>query len=168
MLYDNIKSFAEAVRWVNESGNERLPEIISLFRHYTELLKEHIVLDSLVKDLQTRVDDLKEKESNHKLKLSEMEKIKSMGLTLGNLKQLHNTLSEISEENGMPPESAVARFFADIENDYHEKLGFEIKIRELKEAYEELNERYNRVSALNDSACRRSHFIVASQRRQCG
>ena len=69
-----------------------------------------------------------------------------MGMTLRHLKQLHSTLKEISEEDGLPIETATSRFFEDL-NDYDEIVGFKIKITKLEDDYERLNEKCKSVSS---------------------
>lgn len=64
----------------------------------------------------------------------------AMGFDLKKLKQLYYTIFEISLANRMPVLDAVAKFLNDIEDQYDSKLGFEIKIKELRSTMDELKD----------------------------
>ncbi|WP_144732214.1 hypothetical protein [Candidatus Nitrosocosmicus arcticus] len=64
----------------------------------------------------------------------------AMGFGLKKLKQLYYTIFEISLANHVPVQNAVAKFLNDIEDQYDSKLGFEIKIKELRSTMDELKD----------------------------
>lgn len=128
-----------------ESGTN-VTDIAKQFRDYNELIKENIGMSHKNKELGKMANELDENVSRQTLKLSELEKLKTMSFTLGEFKQLHNVLVEIAEENEISTESAISTFFEDLESDYNEFLGFKAKLLKLKEIYDDLNERYNTVS----------------------
>ena len=66
------------------------------------------------------------------------EELLKRGLGLKELKQLLNTLMEISLANKLPVLDALPRFLKDIENQYDNKLGFQIQINNLKLEKEKL------------------------------
>lgn len=66
--------------------------------------------------------------------------LNSMGFDLKKLKQLYCTIIEISLANQLPLLEAIAKFLNDIEDQYDSKLGFEIKIKELKATMDKLKD----------------------------
>jgi hypothetical protein len=56
--------------------------------------------------------------------------LEGMGFGLKDLRQLWDTIGEISHANGISHRDAVAKFLKDIEEQYDSKLGFEKKVNE--------------------------------------
>ncbi len=56
-----------------------------------------------------------------------------MNLGLKEIKQLLNTILEITEANNISPDKAVSKFLKDMEEQYDNKLGFEAKVKEKRD-----------------------------------
>ena len=55
-----------------------------------------------------------------------------MGVGFKELKSLCNIIKEIAVANQIPEKEAYNKFYADIEQQYDDKLGFELKIQNSK------------------------------------
>ena len=58
--------------------------------------------------------------------------IEIMGFDFKEIKQLWNTILEITEANKIPYKEAVSKFLKDVDEQYDNKLGFEFKVQEKK------------------------------------
>ena len=68
-----------------------------------------------------------------------------MGFGLKKLQFLWTTVNEIAFENHLPVQKAVEKFLSDLEQQYDSKLGFESKIKDLRDEFNKLNHELNRV-----------------------
>jgi hypothetical protein len=55
-----------------------------------------------------------------------------MGFRLGELKLLHDTITEIAAANNIPTDEATAKFFEDVYKQYNAKVGFESQLNKLR------------------------------------
>jgi hypothetical protein len=83
-------------------------------------------------DLLSEIASLEERKSYSKQSLDALLELRHAGFGLKELKQLNNTVSEIAEANNIEHYDAGMRFLKDIEKQYDNKLGFELKIKELE------------------------------------
>ena len=79
-----------------------------------------------VEHLQSQVDQ-------HRQTMNIYNKLEERKFGLKELKQLWNTILEITEANAISNEEGVSKFFQDIEKNYDDKLGFEKKVKEMNE-----------------------------------
>lgn len=77
--------------------------------------------------------------------LSKYNQLENMGFGLKKLQFLCTTVNEIAFENNLPVQNAVEKFLSDIEQQYDSKLGFESKIKDLRDEINKLNHGLNRV-----------------------
>jgi uncharacterized small protein (DUF1192 family) len=70
--------------------------------------------------------------TSYNQKLSLYNELEAMGLGLRELKLLWHTIREIAEANNIPLDQAPQKFYKDIEEQYDDKLGLELKINELR------------------------------------
>ncbi|HET7147660.1 MAG TPA: hypothetical protein VFI73_04095 [Candidatus Nitrosopolaris sp.] len=82
--------------------------------------------------LQEECDRWDRLTSVHRQKLLAYEQLKNMGLGLKELKMLFDTITEVSVENKISGQLAVQKFFADIEKNYDNKLGYDSTVERLK------------------------------------
>lgn len=82
---------------------------------------------------ETRVQD--ELLAERKLKNSELDQLKKMGLGLWDLKLLRNLVTELAIENGQATENGVAvkEFFSDIESHYPDYLRLRDRVSQLRD-----------------------------------
>jgi len=91
-------------------------------------------LEQRKKWLTESVSYLQNEINTHSQIVSAYTHLQEIGFGLHRLKQLYNIIIEIAEENNMSsPEEALFKFFADIEKEYDNKLGFELKVKEKKD-----------------------------------
>lgn len=65
---------------------------------------------------------LQERENLHIQRLAVYNELESMGFGLNRLRILHNTISELSSENGITYDIAIEEFFRNFEKQYDVKL----------------------------------------------
>ncbi len=90
------------------------------------LYKQKIELDKSISFLQDQVNHYKQTMNTHY-------KLEDIQMGLKELKQLQYIILEISKANNILPDKATSKFLKDIEKDYDNKLGFETKIKEIKD-----------------------------------
>ena len=129
---DETLQFLDALEGIRKLGFDPATAVAK-YRNFLEREAGNIAIEELRKE----VNNLHEKANAHRLVMSEFEQLKSMGFGLKDLKQLANTVKEIAEANSMSPYYALQKFFADIESQYDEKLGFELKLENLKSEIQE-------------------------------
>jgi len=79
---------------------------------------------------------------NHQ-KLSQSDDLEQMGFGLKELKLLYNTINEIAEANNISADQSVQKFFKDVEDQYDDKLGFELKLDKLRSEISAVNRELN-------------------------
>jgi len=102
--------------------------------------------------LQEECDRLDGITSTHRQNLSVYKQLRDMGFGLKKLKQLFDTIMEVSAENKISDQLAVNKFFGDIEKNYDNKLGYGSKLVGLKSEIEglksEIDKQNNELSAV--------------------
>jgi len=148
----NVKEFVSAVKWVKEN-RVNLVQVIKQFPSSQILFRQVTILQDKIGQLERVETEMENAINGRRLKLSEIENIKTLGFGLKELKSLHQTLGEIYEAHDLAStnESTAKRFMADIEKDYVPLVGFKAKIGELKNEYKKLNEERNRLIARIDT-----------------
>jgi len=84
-----------------------------------------------------KLEMLKQNSSTHTQAISVYEQLASMGLGLGELTILVNTITELAKENGISESMAVNRFLDDVTQKYKYVSGFESRLEELKNETED-------------------------------
>ncbi len=84
-------------------------------------------------DLINQADFLQGQVDLHRQTMNIYQQLEIMKFGLKELKQLWNTLLEITEDNNISYEEAVSKFIKDIEKNYDDRLGFEKKVQEMKD-----------------------------------
>jgi len=83
--------------------------------------------------LNNSVIYLQDQVGYHKQTMDIYRELEEMKLGLKELKQLWKTIIEIGEANDISYKDAVSKFIKDIEKNYDDKLGFEKKVKEIKD-----------------------------------
>jgi hypothetical protein len=114
-------------------------QIVSEYRQLESLRNEMKLIQDFVDsnrkirdDLLNEIASLEQRESYSKRSLDALLELRHAGFELKELKQLKNTVSEIAAENNIEYDDAGKRFLEDIKKQYDNKLGFELKIKELE------------------------------------
>ncbi len=68
--------------------------------------------------------------NQHKQSLDIYQQLKLIGFGLKEIKRLRYTILEIAAANNIPDDKAILKFLKDLEEQYDDKLGFELKIDE--------------------------------------
>ncbi|MBA2268830.1 MAG: hypothetical protein H0W19_10945, partial [Nitrosopumilus sp.] len=145
-LDDEIIVFSSIIRDFKKY-NYNFLDIINEYKQIRSLSHErdHIQNDINVnipmhQDLLKQVDSLNSQLDVSRQTMKIYSELLAMGFDLKKLKQLYYTIFEISLANHMPVQDAVAKFLNDIEDQYDSKLGFEIKIKDLRATIDELKD----------------------------
>ena len=90
-------------------------------------------------NLKKRYDDLNQECSkleqlvdSYNQVLSLYNELQAIEFGLKELKLLRNTFNEIAYANNIPLDQAHQKFYKDIEEEYDDKLGFELKLNKLR------------------------------------
>jgi hypothetical protein len=140
-----VKRFVSAVRWMKEN-QVNLVQVIKQFPSYQNLFHGIVLMKNKIADLERIQTESENAIQTNRLKISEIENLKSLGFGLKELRLLHQTLKEINEAHGLTStdDSATKRFLADVENEYDSLLGFKAKLYGLKNQCKRFNEERNR------------------------
>lgn len=122
-VLDIIKDYKQIESLREEK--EKVQSKIDLITHKRDILLEEI-------------DSLQENLSYSTQSLNTYKELLERGLGLKELKQLLNTLIEISRANKIADWEALPRFLNDVEKQYDNKLGFESTLNNLKAKMEKL------------------------------
>ena len=144
---------------------ERFAKVINDFKKndfdYSKIMLEYItsisiadkikINDHQLNELEQRkkwltesVSYLQNEVNTHSQIVSAYTQLKEIGFGLHKLKQLYNIITEIAEENNISShKEALFKFFEDIEKEYDNKLGFELKVKEKKDELVLLNNQLN-------------------------
>ena len=144
---------------------ERFAKVINDFKKndfdYSKIMLEYItsisiadkikINDHQLNELEQRkkwltesVSYLQNEVNTHSQIVSAYTQLKEIGFGLHRLKQLYNIITEIAEENNISShKEALFKFFEDIEKEYDNKLGFELKVKEKKDELVLLNNQLN-------------------------
>jgi DNA repair exonuclease SbcCD ATPase subunit len=77
--------------------------------------------------------------NKYKQSLDTYQQLKSMGFGLKEIKQLRYTILEIAAANNISNDKAILKFLKDLEEQYDNKLGFDLKIDEQRKEINKLN-----------------------------
>jgi hypothetical protein len=77
--------------------------------------------------------------NSYNQKLSLYDELQNMGFGLKELKLLRNTINEIAYANNIPADQAQQKFYKDIEEQYDDKLGFELQLNKLRSEISTVN-----------------------------
>ena len=107
---------------------------IESLQQQKESIQRDIDLNSPIKnDLLREINRLDDQLRFSKQTMDIYQQLFSMGFGLKELKELYSNLIEISVANDIKVTEAISKFLKDIKEHYDDKLGFESKIREMKQ-----------------------------------
>jgi cell division protein FtsB len=133
-----IPKFAKVVHGISQKGYD-VGEVINEFSDLESVRKEYWSCKLSIPALERKNDELKQecstleehvKSYNQKLSLSD--ELQAMGFGFKELKLLRNTINEIAYANKIPTDQAQQKFYKDIEEEYDDKLGFELQLNKLR------------------------------------
>ena len=137
---DDIESFAKVINDFKKN-NFDYSKIILEYITSISIADKIKINDHQLNELEQRkkwltesISYLQNQVNSHSQIVSAYTQLKEIGFGLHRLKQLYNIIIEIAEENNISSEKeALFKFFADIEKEYDNKLGFELKAKEKKD-----------------------------------
>ena len=118
-LRTQIRSYQEAIDHLNH--------------HYSFLSREYSSLKEVVDSWNQTITLVNE--------------IYDMGFGYKELKWLRNSIKQIAMANNISEAEAIPKFFKDVDDQYDEKLGFEVKNANLRAESEELTKEVTRLRA---------------------
>jgi predicted nucleic acid-binding Zn-ribbon protein len=135
---DDLSKFAKLVHGVSQRGFD-VGKVINEFSDLDSMRKEYRSYQVGIPDLTKKLEELKGEcysveqiISSHNQTLSVFRELEEMKFDLKVLKLLRNTVNEIASANKIPPEQATQKFCKDIDEQYDDKLGFELKLKQLR------------------------------------
>jgi hypothetical protein len=84
------------------------------------------------KHLEHECSTVEEHVKSYNQKLSIYDELQYMGFGLKELKLLRDTINEIAQANNIPANQAQQKFYKHIEEQYDDKLGFELQLNKLR------------------------------------
>jgi hypothetical protein len=146
---EDLSLFAKAVHGIGQYGYD-VNKIIAEFSE-KEFLKRQLefyrytipVLENKCVTLNGVCTSLGQMLNFNRQKLSQSDELEYMGFGLKELKLLYHTINEIAEANNISSDQAVQKFFKDIEEQYDDKLGFELKLDRLRSEFSAVNKELN-------------------------
>jgi hypothetical protein len=141
---NEIDSFIQCIKGI-KSLNYDVKKVLEKYSEHESLdisieSQKHI-LEKIRKDIETakfELSFLNPRINAHRLKLSNLFQLESMGFGLGDLRYLLNTIKEIAKENDINTTTAVEKFFNDLD-DYEEIAGFQNKLKQQTEESNKLS-----------------------------
>jgi hypothetical protein len=134
---DHIPKFAKVVYGISQKSYD-VSKVIEEFSDLESTRKDYWFyqesipeLVSKCKHLEHKCSTLEEHVKSYNQKLSLYDELQAMGFGLRELKLLRNTINEIAEANKIPQNHAQQKFYKDIEEQYDDKLGFELQLNKL-------------------------------------
>jgi hypothetical protein len=151
-IYD-IPKFAKLFHGISQMGYDK-DKVIQEFSDLESARNDYLFYQTSIPSLKMKYNGLEKEHSileqsvnAYKLTLSLYDELQRMGLGLRELKQLRNTILEISDANNIPGEDAVKRFFKEIEEHYDDILGLESRKHKLQEQVKDLDQQKFKLSA---------------------
>jgi hypothetical protein len=145
----DIPRFAKVVHGISQKGYD-VGEVIKQFSDLELLRTDYLHYQAAIPDLRRKYDGLNEECStleqlvnSYNQKLSLSDELESMGFGLKELKLLRNTINEIAEANNIPADQAQQKFYKDIEEQYDDKIGFELQLNKLRSEISTVNMNLN-------------------------
>jgi hypothetical protein len=138
ILMANLPAFVKTINGIRQLGYDA-NSIVSRVSTLESLEAEHKLLKESVESLRNTKRNLEidcrhldQLTSTHTLALATYSQLESMGVGFKELKSLCNIIKEIAVANHIPEKEAYNKFYADVEQQYDDKLGFELKIQNSK------------------------------------
>jgi hypothetical protein len=145
----DIPRFAKVVHGISQKGYD-VGEVIKQFSDLELLRTDYLHYQAAIPDLRRKYDGLNEECStleqlvnSYNQKLSLSDELESMGFGLKELKLLRNTINEIAEANNIPADQSQQKFYKDIEEQYDDKIGFELQLNKLRSEISTVNMNLN-------------------------
>jgi hypothetical protein len=134
----DISKFAKVVHGISQKGYDA-SEVIKEFSDLESTRKDYWSCKASIPGLERRCDDFKQECSileehvkSYNQRLSLYDELQNMRFGLKELKLLRNTINEIAYANNIPADQAQQKFYKDIEEQYDDKLGFELQLNKLR------------------------------------
>ena len=135
-IREDIQGFSQLINDFKEKGYDA-ESIIQEYLRSLSLKLNIKTNEERIRDLQNQIGKLTNQVSvlesqinQHRLTLDIYSQLEGMGFGLRELRQLWDTIGEISEANKVYYKEAIFKFLKDIEEQYDRKVGFEIKVNE--------------------------------------
>jgi hypothetical protein len=138
ILMANLPGFVKTIKGVRQLGYDansivsRLSTLESLEAEHNKLRESVESLTKTKRELEIDCRHLDDLTNTHTLALATYSQLESVGIGLKELKLFHNTVKEIADANHIQEKDAYNKFYADVEQQYDAKLGFEPKIQKSK------------------------------------
>jgi hypothetical protein len=135
---DHIPKFAKVVHGISQRGYD-VGKVINEFSDLELMRTDYLSYQKSMPILKRKYDDLNQECStleqsvkSYNQRLSLYDELRNMGFGLKELKLLRDTINEIAQANNIPADQAQQKFYKDIEEQYDDKLGFELQLNKLR------------------------------------
>ena len=143
-IVDGVKQYGYNVKQLVEVFSDW--QLLKIRR--SDYRNEVAVLTQQINSLKQERSFLQQTLNSWNQTISNCGELYSMGFRLGELKLLHDTITEIAVANNIPADKAVAKFFEDIYKQYNPKLGFESQLDKLRAEVNRLNQEEARLRSV--------------------
>jgi prefoldin subunit 5 len=134
----DIPKFAKVVHGISQKGYD-VGEVADEFSDLESARSDYSHYQASITDLKMKCNDLKQERSKleqslnyYNQKLSFYDQLEAAKFGLKELKLLSNTIKDIAKANNISPDQAYQKFYKDIEEQYDDKLGFELQLNKLR------------------------------------
>lgn len=128
---DDIPYFVKTMKGVKQL-NYDVDFITTSLTNFDAFSAMQAELEKSVNSLTITKHYIEEERSTNSQTIEQVQELKKKGFGFKELKQLSYTIKEIAAANNIPESLAVKKFIADIDQQYDDKLGFELKVENLK------------------------------------
>ncbi|MGN6559113.1 MAG: hypothetical protein ACTHJ2_01155, partial [Candidatus Nitrosocosmicus sp.] len=148
-IRQDIQSFSRLVNNFKEKGYdfniiaEEYSKSISIGKQIYVKESALLSLENQIINTNKIVDSLNTQVNQHRVTLDIYSHLEGMGFGLKELRQLWDTVLEISEANKISHKDAVSKFLKDVKEDYDKKLGFEPHIKEKDQELTQIKNQLN-------------------------
>jgi peptidoglycan hydrolase CwlO-like protein len=146
---DDVSELVRLVNNIRTHTNYDVQKVINEYWSIEMLRTSHDALQKTVQSMRNEIDGLEQQRSYlegrvkmYNKTISTYEDLKAMGFGLNELSFLLDTINEIAAENDIPVEKAVSKFLSDVEQQYHKKVGFEYKLRNMREELDNMGKEH--------------------------
>jgi FtsZ-binding cell division protein ZapB len=136
-IYD-IPKFAKVIRETSQK-NYDVGQVIEEYSDLDSARSNYSHYKASITGLQMECNDLKQEYSVlkqsidlYKQELSLYHELEAAGFDLEKLKLMSDTIKNIANGNNIPEVQAVQKFYKDIEEQYNDKIGFELQLNKLQ------------------------------------
>jgi hypothetical protein len=138
LYIDDLSKFTNVVHGISQMGYD-VGKVVNEFSDLDSMREDYCYYKAEIPNMKVKYNGLKNRRSSleqtinsHSQTLSVFKELEDMGFGLNVLKLLRNTINKAASSNSIPFEQATQKFCKDIVEQYDIKLGFELRLNNLR------------------------------------